>query len=256
MTRLPQKARFQCPGCGFSQFEPPQLISTYCQSCGDYYEVHPSGSCNPLALSVKPRKPDGGHRINCHRCGASHQVSSHARNTLCPSCNAAIDLCDVVIPSPTSRQIDTRGKLLIARSGSLSSSWIVCGAAHIEGRITGVLKSEGAVHLSTNLSCVCQIAAPTVIIEKNARAKFTLPVETGHLEVRGHLTGIVRCRGIVHVRRGGRLEAEVHARAVRVDKGGALVGACHVDGTQPSESEGRSVPGAQPLWSVPLCPAC
>ena len=39
MHRLPQKARFQCPGCGFFQLEPPDLISTYCRSCGGRLEA-------------------------------------------------------------------------------------------------------------------------------------------------------------------------------------------------------------------------
>ena len=255
MARLPQKARFQCPGCGFSQLEPPQLISTYCRSCGDYYEVHPAASRTAMPSASTP-KP-GDRIIFCHRCGTNHPVSPYAQNTLCPSCNAAIELGDVSIHSATSRQIDTRGKLLIGATGSLSSSWIVCGSAHIQGRIVGVLRCEGEVHLSTGLACACQISAPSVFIEKNARASFTLPVETGHLEVRGHLTGIVHCRGVVHVRRGGRLEAEVHARSVRVEKGGALLGTCHVDGAQPDEL-GRAAASdhRKPFWPAPLCPAC
>lgn len=255
MARLPQKARFQCPGCGFSQFEPPQLISTFCQSCGDYYEVHPaaSGKAPPWPSKARPV----GLRIFCHRCGANHHVSPHAQNTLCPTCGACIELGDVILHSATSRQIDTRGKLLIGPSGSLSSSWIVCGSAHIHGRIVGVLRSEGEVHLSTGLACACQITAPSVFIEKKARASFTLPVQTGHLEVRGHLTGIVHCRGVVHVRRGGRLEAEVHARSVRVEKGGALLGTCHVDGAQPDESGKGAAPDyRKTFWPVPMCPAC
>jgi len=163
----------------------------------------------------------------------------------------------MVILSATSRQVDTRGRLTIGPAGSLSSSWIICGSADIEGCIVGMLKSEGGVHLATNRVCACQITAPAVFIEKKARACFTLPLETGYLEVRGHLTGIVHCRGIVHVRCGGRLEAEVHARSVKVEKGGALLGTCHVDGTQPDEP-GKQIPSnhRDALWSEHLCPAC
>ncbi|MCK9588823.1 MAG: polymer-forming cytoskeletal protein [Terrimicrobiaceae bacterium] len=162
---------------------------------------------------------------------------------------------DRTILSATSRQVDTRGKLAIGPAGSLSSSWIVCGSADIQGRIVGTLRAEGEVHLATGRVCACRIIAPSVFIEKNARASFTLPVETGYLEVRGHLAGIVHCRGVVHVRRGGRLEAEVHARSVRVEKGGALLGSCHVDGAQPDES-GKSFPDhREAVWPGHLCPA-
>lgn len=255
MARLPQKAEFRCPGCGFCQLEPPQLISTYCRSCGGYYEVHPvsPGKAIPAVSVPGP----GELTVFCHRCGSDHRVSPYAQNTICPSCNASIELGNITVNSATSRQIDTRGKLLIGHSGSLSSSWIVCGSAQVHGRLAGVLRSEGEVRLSTSLACACQITAPSVIIERNARATFSLPVETGHLEVRGHLTGIVHCRGIVHVRRGGRLEAEVHARSVKVEKGGALLGTCHVDGAQPDEpGKNSGSDQRRTFWPAPLCPAC
>ena len=255
MPRLPQKAQFQCPGCGFLQLEPPGLISTYCQSCGDYYSVG-RAEFSPNAPSL-PAATSDGRAILCHRCGESHFVCSHALNTICPCCNCAIELGDMMIHSPASRQVDIRGRLIVGPSASLSSSWIVCGSAEIEGSIVGVLKSEGGVHIATNRACACQITAPAVFIEKKARACFTLPLETGYLEVRGHLTGIVHCRGIVHVRCGGRLEAEVHARSVRVEKGGALLGTCHVDGAQPDEP-GKLLPPnhRDALWPAHLCPVC
>jgi cytoskeletal protein CcmA (bactofilin family) len=163
----------------------------------------------------------------------------------------------MTILSAASRKVDIRGRLTVGPAGSLSSSWIVCGSAEIEGNIVGVLTSEGGVHIATGRACACQITAPAVFIEKKARACFMLPLETGYLEVRGHLTGIVHCRGIVHVRRGGRLEAEVHARSVKVEKGGALLGTCHVDGTQPDEA-GKQIPpnNRDALWPAHLCPAC
>ncbi len=251
MARLPQKTPFRCPGCGFVQLEPSHLISTYCRSCGDYYEV---GCPVPAKAPGLPPASSKTREVHCHRCGNSHGVSAHARSTLCPGCNSAIELEDITFLLPASRPVDTRGKLTIGPSGSLSSSWIICGSAHIAGNIVGRLRSEGEVRLATNHTCACQVAAPTVVIEKSARSSFTLPVETDHLVVWGHLTGIVHCRGIVHVRRGGRLEAEVHARSVTVEKGGALLGTCHVNVAQPEEP-GEKTPLLPDPWSSRLCPA-
>ncbi len=254
MLRPPQKTPFRCPGCGFVQLEPPHLISTYCHSCGDYYEV----GKRSFTKAAPPEQPLPVERrpVFCHRCGTTHQVSAYARTTFCPGCNSSIELGDMTFLTPVSRPVDIRGKLTIGPEASLSSSWIICGSALIEGRIMGLLRSEGDVHLATSQVCACQITAPEVIIEKNARASFTLPVETEHLVVRGHLTGVVHCRGIVHVRRGGCLEAEVHARAVTVEKGGTLLGSCHVTGSQPEDPEKKSSGDhrAGP-WAGGMCPA-
>ena len=253
MFRLPQKARFQCPGCGFIQLEPPHLISTFCQSCGEHYEVRQKA--RPKTVPTPPASNSEKRAVLCYRCGKTHPVSTHAANTICPYCNSAIELRDMTVLTPTSRRVDTRGKLTISSAGSLSSSWIVCGSADIAGHVSGSLRSEGEVHLATIGVCACQMTAPSVVVAKHARASFTHPLETGHLEVRGHLAGIIHCCGIVHVRCGGRLEAEVYARSVKVDKGGALLGTCHVDETQPDES-GKQLPSnhRDALWPKRLCP--
>lgn len=251
MHRLPQKANFQCPGCGFSQLEPRHLISTYCQSCGEYYEVR-QHTPPPPELPPASRNP---RAVACHRCGVTHHVSEQATNTMCPGCNAAIELGDMKVSGPTARPVDIRGRLTITPSGSLSSSWIICGAADVHGRIVGILHSEGRIRISHGGICACQITAPTILIERQARATFTHPIETEHLEVSGHLAGIIHCRGDVHVRRGGRLEAEVYARSVRVEKGGALLGTCHVNATQSPELASKIVSPKSPMWELPLCPA-
>ena len=231
MPRIPKKAPSQCPGCGFVQLEPPRLISTFCQSCGDFYTTDVSTP----EKSLPGIKSSVGRRIHCHRCGTIHGVSLHALSTLCPGCSAAIELTDMQCLSGTSRAVDIRGHLHIGPAGSLSSSWIVCGSALIEGLIVGVLRCEGEVRLATKSPCMCRISSAATVVERESRIVLSQSLETGHLEVCGHLQGIIHCNGDVHVRRGGRLEAEVHARSVKVDKGGALLGACYVAETQPEE---------------------
>lgn len=232
--------------------EPPHLISTYCRSCGAHYEVAGRGISEPVLPPVPTLRPDANNRsIYCHKCGTSHPASPHARSTLCPCCNAAIDLVDVTFQSPASLRVDTRGKLHIGPDATLSSSLTICGSACIQGRIIGRLVSEGEVRIATNEVCACHIAAPVIVIEKNKRPTFTHPLHTERLVVFGCLTGIVHCRGVVHVRRGGRLEADIHAKAVTVDKGGILLGDCRVSGNsiKPAVS-GCDWPAA---WPDSLC---
>lgn len=262
MRKPPHKASFRCPSCGFVQLEPPHLISTYCRACGDYYEVSRGGahhrklkpSAIPLDKQAEYRK-----KVFCHRCGATHPVSSHARSTICPGCNTAIELKDVLFNSHASVPVDTRGNLFIGPQGSLTNSWIICGSARIEGQVTGVLRSEGEVHIATTRRCVCQITAPVVFIEKHAAAAFIQPIDTDHLIVRGHLTAVVNCRGTVHVLRGGRLDAEIRARGIVVDKGGTLLGDCLINERQPAghgvHAQGKHPKEISPFFgAVHPCP--
>lgn len=254
MARPPQKTPSQCPACGFSQLEPPRLISTYCRSCGEHYDVSAPSGGHPSTLPPLPAPAGQPHtQVRCFQCGTDHSVSVRARCTICPGCNRAIELEDVTFLSPASRQVDTRGQLRIGPDGCLSSSWIVCGSARIQGRIVGRLISLGEVHVATNEVCACHITAPTIVIEKNRRPIFSHPLHTQRLVVFGCLTGVVHCQGTVHVRRGGRLEADVHARSVTVEKGGVLLGSCRVDrgaATSPSVASAEST-----SWPGALCPA-
>lgn len=253
MARTPRKTPFRCPGCGFSQMEPPHLISTYCQSCGEYYEVAGRTPKEPALPPLPDHHQDVKRRlIFCHKCGTSHPVSPHAQSTLCPCCNAAIELTDVSFHSPASLRVDTRGKLLIGPNGCLSSSLTICGSAHIQGRIIGRLISEGEVKIATNQICACHITAPVIIIEKKKRPILTHPLHTERLVVFGCLTGIVHCCGVVHVRRGGRLEAEVHAKSVMVEKGGVLLGDCRVSGHTSKETICNA---SNANWMESLCVA-
>ncbi len=228
MARAPQKSSFGCPDCGFVQSEPVGLISTFCRSCGGHYRVA-RGAAEPAAVPPLPPAPvEARQAVTCRQCGCEHTVSRSAWCTICPGCAASIDLLGVSIFSSSSRPVDTRGKLVIGPQGCLTSSRAICGAANIQGRIIGSLVAEGEVRIGTNQTCACHITAPVIVIEKNTCPIFTRPLQTDHLIVFGTLTGIVRCRGTVHVRRGGRLEAKVFARSMTVEKGGALFGACRV----------------------------
>ncbi len=231
-----KKKPFQCPKCAFVQLEPPHLISTYCRACGDYYEVpRVSGASKPSVLPGLPLTKQSRRDVVCHRCGTTHSTSRKTRITMCPGCNASISLEDEEFLGPASRPVDTRGHLHVGPQGCLTSSWIICGTARIEGRVSGKLLGEGEVVLAARQLLVCHVTAPSVVIDKHARTSLPVPVCSDALIVRGHLAAPIRCRGRVHVMRGGRLTGEVHARSVAVERGGVLEGDCFVDPGQPEE---------------------
>ncbi len=235
-----KKKPFQCPKCDFVQLEPPHLISTYCRACGEYYEVGRAAAKPVLPAAPVPVEVARRVSIFCHRCGASHPVSKHAESTICPSCNAGIELVDLEFLNPVARPIDTRGHLRLGPGANLTSSWIICGSARIEGRVSGPFRSEGEVQIATKHLLHCEIVAPSVTVEKHACTSLSGTLETDALTVRGSLAATVRCRGTIRVLRGGVLQGHVFARGIIVEKGGTLTGDCRVDVTQPYGLEAAS----------------
>ncbi|HRJ71891.1 MAG TPA: polymer-forming cytoskeletal protein [Terrimicrobiaceae bacterium] len=221
MPDSPRKAPFRCPHCGFVQHEPQHLISTYCRGCGSHYEVTPARRAEeipPLPASARQERP-----VACYRCGRTHRVSRHARSTLCPGCNSAIEFGDLVFSSNVSRPIDTRGLLRVTPTGYLNNAFIVCGEGLIEGRISGTLRCEGTLRIGCSGRIGCRITAGSIHIEKAARLEITHPVKTSELIVYGHAAGYFECAGKVRIAKGGQLEGRLIARSVTVDRGGNLL---------------------------------
>src|SRR5262245_20370256 len=145
MPEAPRKAAYACPECGHVQHESTYLISTYCRACGSYYEVRNASRDKRPVAAPQRQAPLVLRPVRCHKCGETHEVSSHSQSTICPGCNASIEFVDVVISSNTSRPVDTRGKLVIEEAGHLNSNLTICSDAAIWGKISGVLQCEGTV---------------------------------------------------------------------------------------------------------------
>ena len=242
MPQLPRKAPSRCPHCGFVQDEPEHLISTYCRGCGSYYKVSsPSGGLarysNEVRTRIRRRLPKLSPRqVRCYHCGQAHDVSGRARTTLCPECNAAIELSDVTVSSNTTRPIDTRGNLIITPSGYISSALTVCHEALIAGRVSGTLVCETVVRLVYSGRLSCQMKTKSMVIEKESRVELSYPIETDELVVYGQATGYFDCAGRIWIDKGGLIQGRIAARSVVVERGGVLVADSSVQPTLKEDS--------------------
>lgn len=247
MQGTPRKAPFKCPSCGFVQHEPEHLISTYCRSCGDYYEAqaHRAGAGDPArALRRQVVRPP--RTVHCYRCQQSHEVSASAHSTMCPICQTSIELGDLVFSSNVSRPIDMRGRLTVERTAYLNSSYIVCGEGFIEGRITGTLRCERDIHLASSGPINCRITAASVVIEKGADIEFMYPVSADELIVHGKARGQIDCSGTVRIYRRGLLEGKLSARSIVVDRGGVLLAETSIKSRSPEKPSGLTTTDTVP----------
>ena len=236
MPASPRKAPCRCPHCGFVQQESVHLISTYCRSCGSHYEV--AAAARPVEKRREGWMENTLHRVlarpprqvHCHRCDQSHEVSGHARSTLCPSCGTSIEFGNLTFSTNVSRPVDTRGNLHIEPSGFLDGGLIVCGKGLIEGRIAGTLHCEGTLRLATVARLSCRVLTKTLVIEKSARADLVFPMQCHDVVVHGQLFGSLHCEGKVRIGKGGVFQGKLEARSVVVDRGGTLLAESAVAG--------------------------
>ena len=259
MPQLPRKAPFRCPHCGFVQDEPEHLISTYCRGCGSYYKVVPPAAAlarysSEVRTRIRRRLPKIPPRqVRCYHCGQTHEVSGRARTTLCPECNAAIELSDVTVSSSTTRPIDTRGSLTITPSGYISSALTVCREAVIAGKVSGTLVCETLVRLVYSGRLSCQIKTESMVIEKESRVELSYPIETNELIVYGQAVGNFECAGRIWIDKGGLIEGRIAAHSVVVERGGVLVAESSVrpmlkeDSVKTEEAFDTLVDGEHPL---------
>jgi len=153
-----------------------------------------------------------------------HSVSVFAKTTICPSCAAAIELGNLSFSSNASRPVDLRGTLTVRAAANLNSSCVICTDAVIEGRITGTLYCESSLELLGSGRIGFKAFARAASIGKSARLELGFPLAVGSLEVRGQLHGPVVCSGGITIRKGGTLVGNFEARAIMVERGGALEG--------------------------------
>ncbi|GAT33573.1 protein CcmA, bactofilin family [Terrimicrobium sacchariphilum] len=244
-----RKAPFRCPHCEYVQLEPVTAISTYCRSCGSYYEIGApvTGKEKPAPAPAAPRsQPTAAQRhvreVRCYRCRRTHEVSASARSTICPGCSASIEFDDIIFDSKVARPVDTRGRLIVEAKGSLSNGYIVCGEADIRGEVNGTLRCEGTVRIAYSGIMSCRIAAKSIVIEKGARLDFPLPLIAAEIILHGSARGNFHCEGQVHVHRHGRLEGRLTARAVVVEKGGFLLADSTVQPASPIQKSEKEAP--------------
>lgn len=257
MPETPRKTPFQCPHCGFVQHEPPHLISTYCRSCGEHYEVTAAAPAAPkpraglVEISVKRILSRPPRAVHCHHCGHDQEVSGYAKSTICPGCNASIELTDLSFSSSVSRPVDTRGKLTICSGGSLNSTLAICGEAVIEGKLNGALLCEGTVHLACQEKIAHSITTRSLVIAKEARVDLLQPVKTTDLVVHGQARGNFHCSGRVTISKRGVLEGRLTARSVVVERGGSLLAESAIQPVRRPESPSAPESQTPPLNPLP-----
>jgi cytoskeletal protein CcmA (bactofilin family)/predicted RNA-binding Zn-ribbon protein involved in translation (DUF1610 family) len=228
----PEKISADCPHCGFSQLESAFAKSTFCRKCGEHYSIEKllakeAGSLSAPGFFQRLSKiisRETIREISCFSCAATQQVSSAAESSQCPKCGSYIDLRDFKITGPFGRSIQTQGDVLVTSKGDLSSQRVLCGAAHIEGKVRGQIVCTGTASIKMHGQLTGAIEAQRAVIEKRSDVELMKPLKAQTVEINGKTKGIVVCAGRVTINKHGSLEGAVIARSIVIEKGGIFSG--------------------------------
>jgi len=224
------KVALTCPHCGFKQLESPYAKSTFCRKCGEHYEP---GRTKPILRNERPSffarvsKYLAGRKtreITCFDCGAVQTVSSSSSSSLCPQCSAYIDLSDFKINAAFSRLIQTQGIVVLGSKADVTSSKVACRQALIKGKLRGNLLCTDCATIKYKGKISGAVEARKLVIARGANVEFVRPVKAKIVEIFGTVSANLHVDGIVKIVKRGRLEGNVEARGIVVEKGGIFLG--------------------------------
>ena len=286
MSKPISKVAVRCPHCAAEQPEPELAKSTFCRTCSQYFSIGPAtlasarrasvaenrprygaGSSDREPLNEAPRAEDktsaaGGllqkldgffgkprtRTAECFECSSDQEVSASALSSTCRACGAYIDLQDYKINGSFSRNIQTRGSVVLNPKGDLSSSKVICSEAQIYDKMRGNMQCRGKVTVKFQGRLAGSLEAGELLIERGSEIIFSRPVKAAAVTIVGKVTAQIISGSHVSIHKTGALEGAVVATGFNVERGGCFQGELTI--TPRGQAAEANTDGSIPVSSV------
>lgn len=264
MADEPQRHRIEvaCPECGHQQIEPALVISTQCRACranfqvkdgkgvvrtrpvtrlakprkdSDPYPVEPARTQPPLRTGpseppprsflmrlLRPAKPR--REVACFNCGHTFSTIAEAQSSQCPKCCGYVSLLDYEITEPWNRRIQTRGNVVIQKTGVVSGVTLRCHHLTVIGELAGSVECSGDLTIRSHGKIIGTMQCRHLRVEKGARVEFLNPVTAVTATIAGHVRGQISCTGEVILEKRARLHGLVRTSSLIVKPGAKHTG--------------------------------
>ena len=133
--------------------------------------------------------------LECIDCGHIHSVSENASSSLCPRCGSYTSLKNYDIREPWTRQIRTRGDVLIHEKGNFSGASITCRDLTIEGEFDGTISCIGDLIIRKSCRILGKVKCRHLIVENKAKVECENAIQTKEATVDGSIHADVTCAG-------------------------------------------------------------
>ena len=162
--------------------------------------------------------------IRCFECGHIHEVSVAASSTQCARCSLYISLSDEDIRGQYSRNIRTRGNVIIHRKGSAIGCELACHDLTVLGMISGSVDCSGNATFKNSGKVLGSMHCKHIIVDRRCELNFPQGIIAESADIYGVVRGDILCSGTIHIFKTGSVLGDATARAVVVKDGGVLTG--------------------------------
>jgi cytoskeletal protein CcmA (bactofilin family)/Zn finger protein HypA/HybF involved in hydrogenase expression len=252
-----------CPECGHTQIEPALVVSTQCRACranfqvkdgkgvvrtrpvtrlakprkdSDPYPVQEAAKTKPvfraapseppprsflmrLLYPVKPRR-----EVTCFNCGHSFTAIAEAQSSQCPKCSGYVSLLDYDITENWNRRIQTRGNVVIQKTGSVHGVTLRCHHLTVLGELAGSVECSGDLTIRSHGKIIGTVQCRHLRVEKGARVEFLNPVTAATATIDGQVRGQISCTGAVTLEKRAQLHGLVRTSSLVVKPGAKHTG--------------------------------
>lgn len=261
-----------CPECGHLQTEPALVISTQCRGCRTNFQVKEGKGVvrsHPVARLAKPRQ-DGDYDappvtapakapprygpaipgarswfmrllhptkpprdVICFACGHGFKAIAEAQSSQCPKCGGYVNLLDHEITGHSNTRIETRGNVIIRKTGSVSGVTIRCHHLTVLGGLSANVESSGDLVIRSDGKINGSLQCRQLHVEKGARVEFLGAVTAVTAIIDGHVRGRLTCSGPVTLEKGARLHGLLRCSELIVKSRAKHTGTLELSDAQP-----------------------
>jgi cytoskeletal protein CcmA (bactofilin family)/Zn finger protein HypA/HybF involved in hydrogenase expression len=177
----------------------------------------------PLLLRLLGRnKPP--REVHCFQCAHQFSAIAEAQSSQCPKCGSYVSLLDFSITEAWNRRIETRGNVIIQKTGTVTGTTIRCHHLTIIGELAANVDCSGNLTIRSHGRITGTVRCRQLRIEKGVRVEFLHPVEAASAFIDGQVRGQISCSGTVILEKRAQFHGLVRTTELIVKPGATHTG--------------------------------
>ncbi|MEP2777363.1 MAG: polymer-forming cytoskeletal protein [Luteolibacter sp.] len=166
--------------------------------------------------------------ISCYHCKYPFEVSTEAQSTQCKKCGGHISLRDYTIDQAWRRRIQTRGNVLVQKTGSIIGVNVQCHDLTVLGKLAAPVDCSGVLRIRSHGKIIGNVRCRELRVERGAEVEFQGDVHAEKAYLDGHVKAQLTCTGTITLEKKAHLQGLARAGGLIVKAGAKHTGLMEV----------------------------